>query len=167
MYTAGKKYHNNSNRKHNKKHLTRKTNNKKSKSLLINPIEKLQKDVKPLKSLNETIKKKIDDVQNSLKPKEISEIPGSLTENLLKRDRDFLKSPKELVPQSQIMGGSNILTYEQNTYQNDPQHSMVDTRHIYNEQQNQTIQGGRKTMKRGKCSKCGKKCGNKCNKKSW
>jgi len=166
MYTAGKRHRKLSNRKHNKKHLTRKTTNK-SKSLLINPIEKFQKNIKPLKSLNKTIRKNLDDVQKSLKPKEISEIPGSLTDNLLKKDRDFLKSPKELIPQSQIMGGSNILTYEQNNYQNDPQYSMVDTRHIYNEQQNQTIQGGRKTMKRGKCSKCGKKCGNKCNKKSW
>lgn len=133
-----------------KKH--RKTSKK---SLLGIPIQKVS-ELKPMKSLRQSLKDEMKDVQKSLKPKSLLDIPEALTENYGKKDKEFLKSPKELLPQSG--GGSDILTYEQNTYQNDPQHSMVDTRHIYNEQQNQTIQGGRKTMKRGKCSKCGKKC---------
>jgi hypothetical protein len=149
MQTAGKKYHKKSNKISAKKH--RKSSKK---SLLGIPIQKVP-ELKPMKSLRQSLKDEMKDVQKSLKPKSLLDIPEALTENYGKKDKEFLKSPKELLPQSG--GGSDILTYEQNTYQNDPQHSMIDTRHIYNEQQNQTIQGGRKTRKHGKKHGKGKK----------
>lgn len=151
MQTAGKKYYKKLNKKTAKKHYKKVNKN----NLFGIPIQKVP-EIKPMKSLSQTLKDEMKDVQKSLKPKSLFDIPEVLTEKYGKKDKELLKSPKELLPQS---GGSDILTYEQNNYQNDPQHSMVDTRHIYNEQQNQTIQGGRKTMKRGKCGK-------KCNKKS-
>jgi hypothetical protein len=157
MQTAGKKHY----KKHSK---TAKKHRKKNKNPLGVPIQKVP-EMKPMKSLKQTLKNNLKEVQQSLKPKEFMDIPEALTANYGKKDKEFLKSPKELLPQTG--GGSDILTYEQNNYQNDPQYSMVDTRHIYNEQQNQTVQGGRrrKTMKH--CKKCGKKHGKKCGMKSW
>jgi hypothetical protein len=159
MQTAGKKHH----KKHKK--TARKHHAKSNKKIPLGiPIQKIP-EMKPMKSLRQTLKNNLENIEKSLKPKEFMDIPEALTKNYGKKDKEFLKSHKELLPQSG--GGSDILTYEQNNYQNDPQYSMVDTRHIYNEQQNQTVQGGRrrKTMKH--CKKCGKKHGKKCCMKSW
>ena len=152
MQTAGKKH----SKKHNKAHKTTKKHRKSSKKNPLGiPIQKVQA-LKPMKSLKQTLKNNLEEVQKSLKPKDLIIIPEALTKNYEKKDKDFLKSPKDLFPQT----GGDILTYEQNTYQNDPTYAMADTRHMYNEQQIQTVHGGkrrRKTMKRGK----------KCGKKSW
>ena len=158
MQTAGKKYP----KKHKK---TAKKYQKVNKKNSLGFLNQKVPEIKPMKSLKQTLKKKFEEIQKSLKPKEFMDIPEALIKNYGEKDKDFLKSPKELLPQSG--GGSDILTYEQNTYQNDPTYSMVDTRHIYNEQLNQTMHGGsrRKTMKH--CKKCGKKHGKKCGMKSW
>jgi hypothetical protein len=156
MQTAGKKHH----KKHKK--TARKHHAKSNKKIPLGiPIQKIP-EMKPMKSLRQTLKNNLEEIQKSLKPKSLLDIRSSIDKDLVdKRDRDFLKSHKELLPQSG--GGSDILTYEQNTYQNDPQYSMADTRHMYSEQQ--TMHGGsrRKTM----CKKCGKKHGKKCGMKSW
>ena len=158
MQTAGKKYP----KKHKK---TAKKYQKVNKKNSLGFLNQKVPEIKPMKSLRQTLKNNLEEIQKSLKPKEFMDIPEALIKNYGEKDKDFLKSPKELLPQSG--GGSDILTYEQNTYQNDPTYSMVDTRHIYNEQLNQTMHGGsrRKTMKH--CKKCGKKHGKKCGMKSW
>lgn len=160
MQTAEKKH----SKKHNKRTVKKHRKGIKKNPLGI-PIQKVPA-IKPMKSLKQTLKDNLQEVQKSLKPKDLIDIPEALTVNYGKKDKEFLKSPKELLPQTG--GGGDILTYEQNTYQNDPTYAMVDTRHMYNEQQIQTVHGGkrrRKTVKQ--CKKCGKKHGNKCGMKSW
>lgn len=159
MQTAGKKHY----KKHNK---TAKKHRKGSKNNPLGiPIQKVPA-MKPMKSLKQTLKNNLKEVQKSLKPKELMDIPEALTANYGKKDKELLKSPKELLPQTG--GDGDILTYDQNTYQNDPQYSMVDTRHMYNEQQIQTVHGGRRRRKTMKyCKKCGKKHCKKCGMKSW
>lgn len=58
-----------------------------------------------------------------------------------------LKGKNSLASKHEMYGGSEIFTYEQNPYNNDPQHLQVDTRHIFSEQPSQTIRGGKKTKK--------------------
>ena len=149
MQTAGKKYP----KKHKK--TARKHHAKSNKKIPLGFLNQKVPEIKPMKSLRQTLKNNLEEIQKSLKPKEFMDIPEALIKNYGEKDKDFLKSPKELLPQSG--GGSDILTYEQNTYQNDPTYQMADTRHMYSEQQ--TMHGG-KTMKH--CKKCGKKHGKKC-----
>jgi hypothetical protein len=151
MQTAGKKH----SKKHNKAHKTANKHRKSSKKNILGITIQKVPEIKPMKSLKQTLKTEMNYVQKSLKPKDIIDIPEALTQNYGKKDKELLKSPKDFFPQSG--GDGDILTYEQNTYQNDPQYSMADTRNMYNEQQIQTVHGGKmkKTMKR--CKKCGKK----------
>lgn len=155
MQTAGKKHY----KKHNNK-TTKKHRKGSKKNPLGIPNQKVPA-IKPMKSLKQTLKDNLQDVQKSLKPKNLIDIPEELTKNYDKKDKELLKSPKDFFPQTG--GDGDILTYDQNTYQNDPTYAMADTRHMYNEQQIQTVHGGkrrRKTMKH--CKKCGKKHGKNC-----
>lgn len=55
------------------------------------------------------------------------------------------KSTKKSNKNKTIKGGE-ILTYEQNSYNNDPQYSQLDTRHMFSEQTKPML-GGKKTKR--------------------